>query len=766
MTHGGGLAVCIPLPVEMRRIRFYFIFVVTIVLGQALGLAAPVVPGLLHERHGLDVIGQGRVSIEELRCAWCHAGPVKRKLGPDLSEVGARVDAGYLRRFLLDPAEADPGTQMPDVLAMIPADEREATADVLTHYLTSLSAEKFSRADVDGSMVGAGKKLFESVGCVTCHTPGQGVGLKHVPAKYGLDSLSAFLFQPHHARPAGRMPDLNLTRGEARSIAAFLLGAKELKVTKLPPNPAKVTAGKAVFRSLNCTSCHKLPNQKSQLKMPMAELRAGRGCLAEQPDGVPDFHLSAFQREAIGKALAGIQKPLPDRLQVQHTMTAFNCIACHTRDGAGGVSNAMFGHFGTDEEGLGNPGRIPPTLDGVGAKLRPEWLRKVLFDGATVRPYMHTRMPQFGEANLRHLPGLLEKTDSFPVVELPEPKREDRRTFREAGHLLVGDKGLNCVACHNFNGKQSPGLKGVDLLNSFERLQPSWFAHFMRDPQKFRPGIVMPNFWPDGKAVRADVLEGQTEAQLQALWHYFSLGRSARDPSGIRSVGTDLVVGDRTRVYRGRSRVAGYRGIAVGFPGGVNYAFNAQNGTLSALWQGEFVSVYWGGQGAGNFNPKARAIELAQDVTFYRLAKADAPWPLRPHMTKENPVNPDPLYPRNLGYRFEGYQLDVDGVPTFLYRTGAVSVADRSNAVVSNRLNGLVRTLQLDAPKAETVYVRVLTGKVQRLAPRQYGTESLKVWLPETELLFRGAGEVKELLMKLNLPKGKSEWGIRYELLR
>ena len=750
----------------MRRIRFYFIFVVTIVLGQALGLAAPVVPGLLHERHGLDVIGQGRVLIEELRCAWCHAGPVKRKLGPDLSEVGARVDAGYLRRFLLDPAEADPGTQMPDVLAMIPADEREATADVLTHYLTSLSAEKFSRADVDGSMVGAGKKLFESVGCVTCHTPGQGVGLKHVPAKYGLDSLSAFLFQPHHARPAGRMPDLNLTRGEARSIAAFLLGAKELKVTKLPPNPAKVTAGKAVFRNLNCTSCHKLPNQKSQLKMPMAELRAGRGCLAEQPDGVPDFHLSAFQREAIGKALAGIQKPLPDRLQVQHTMTAFNCIACHTRDGAGGVSNAMFGHFGTDEEGLGNPGRIPPTLDGVGAKLRPEWLRKVLFDGATVRPYMHTRMPQFGEANLRHLPGLLEKTDSFPVVELPEPKREDRRTFREAGHLLVGDKGLNCVACHNFNGKQSPGLKGVDLLNSFERLQPSWFAHFMRDPQKFRPGIVMPNFWPDGKAVRADVLEGQTEAQLQALWHYFSLGRSARDPSGIRSVGTDLVVGDRTRVYRGRSRVAGYRGIAVGFPGGVNYAFNAQNGTLSALWQGEFVSVYWGGQGAGNFNPKARAIELAQDVTFYRLAKADAPWPLRPHMTKENPVNPDPLYPRNLGYRFEGYQLDVDGVPTFLYRTGAVSVADRSNAVVSNRLNGLVRTLQLDAPKAETVYVRVLTGKVQRLAPRQYGTESLKVWLPETELLFRGAGEVKELLMKLNLPKGKSEWGIRYELLR
>ena len=129
-------------------------------------------------------------------------------------------------------------------------------------------------------------------------------------------------------------------------------------------------------------------------------------------------------------------------------------------------------------------------------------------------------------------------------------------------------------------------------------------------------------------------------------------------------------------------------------------------------------------------------------------------------------MNPDPLYPRNRGYRFEGYQLDGNGVPTFLYRTGAVSVEDRSHAAMSNRLNGLVRTLQLDAPKSETVYVRVLTGKVQRLALRQYGTESLKVWLPETEVLLRGPGEAKELLVKLNLPKGKSEWEIRYELLR
>ena len=89
-----------------------------------------------------------------------------------------------------------------------------------------------------------------------------------------------------------------------------------------------------------------------------------------------------------------------------------------------------------------------------------------------------------------------------------------------------------------------------------------------------------------------------------------------------------LEVGKKTKVYRGRSTVAGYRGIAVGFPGGINYAFNAQNGALTALWRGDFVNVGWRGQGSGNFNPATRPIQLAQDVAF--LKELPESWPLRP----------------------------------------------------------------------------------------------------------------------------------------
>ena len=228
-----------------------------------------------------------------------------------------------------------------------------------------------------------------------------------------------------------------------------------------------------------------------------------------------------------------------------------------------------------------------------------------------------------------------------------------------------------------------------------------------------------------------------------------------------------MKVADRVRVYRGRSRIAGYRGIAVGFPGGMSYAFNAEYGSLSGLWKGDFVSVGWGGQGAGNFNPKGRPIELAQDVAFYCLAKEDDSWPLRPRMDKENPVNPDPLYPRNRGYQFKGYRLDKNGVPTFIYQTGEVEVEDTSVSGVADAIrDGLVRKIQFTVPKSEILYFRALTGRLQQRSATEFTSDAVKLQVPEGTALLRGESEARELLLKLKLPKGKSTIKIRYELLR
>jgi len=361
--------------------------------------------------------------------------------------------------------------------------------------------------------------------------------------------------------------------------------------------------------------------------------------------------------------------------------------------------------------------------------------------------------------------------DKVEAVPFPEPPRKERGKMRQVGTQLVGDKGLNCIACHNFNGKQSPGFKGLDLITSHERLQPSWYYAFMRNPAAMRPGIVMPNYWAGGKG-RPDILEGDAAAQVWSMWHYFSYGQGAHTPSGIHSPGHSLKVGDVVRTYRGRSRIAGYRGIAVGFPGGLNYAFNAETGTLSGLWKGDFISVGWGGQGAGSFNPKSRAVSLSQDLSFHALPNSDAPWPVQPVMNKENPVNPDPLYPKNLGYQFLGYSLDEDFVPTFSYRIGDVTIEDKSRSVIKEGKTILNRMLSINASEPRTIHFRALVGKIEKVSESSYKTPDLGLEVnankatPNTLRPLHSDGNSFELLLNLDLPKGKSALKLHYDLLR
>ena len=744
----------------------------TIALFLASGLAAsPVVPGL-EDGSPLGAGGAGELLIGELRCAACHedsaGGRLARRSAPDLNAVGARVAPEFLMRFLANPADAHPGTKMPDLLSGRSAQQREEVAEALTHYLVSLSVESEKAEARETGRSKEGERLFHEVGCLACHGE-KASGLGHVRGKYLPGGLSEFLFHPLKVRESGRMPDLSLSRAEADDLAAYLSGEKSTEAKPFSPRKGLVEKGSSLFRELNCAACHLLEGDaRHRMSAPLAEARPERGCLSEKPSGAPDFSLSAGQRKAIAATLAGPRGKHAPKAEVAHALTAFNCVACHGRDGFGGPSKELLPHLNTTQAGLGDHAKIPPDLSGVGARLKPEWMHKVLFDNESARPYMQTRMPSFGEANLGFLPSLLASVDVIEPVAFPEPGRRERGSIRSAGHKLVGDKGLNCVACHTFNGKVAPGFQGMDLLSAYERLRPSWFYQFMLNPTKHRPGIVMPNYWAEGKGTRTDVLDGDADAQVRAIWHYLSYGQGAPTPAGIHNPGTNLEVGETVRTYRGRSGVAGYRGIAVGFPGGLNYAFNAETGALAALWRGDFVSVSWGGQGAGNFNPRARAARLSQDFPLLKLADEKAPWPKRPVMDKQNPVNPDPLYPKNLGYRFLGYEFDDAWVPTFLYQAGDVEVRDRSYSVVLGETPVLRRRLAFAAKARQDLRFRVLTGKVERVDDHVFKTDDLQVRFTEEDAWVRPApgGEGKELILKLDFAAGESNLILDYELLR
>jgi hypothetical protein len=278
----------------------------------------------------------------------------------------------------------------------------------------------------------------------------------------------------------------------------------------------------------------------------------------------------------------------------------------------------------------------------------------------------------------------------------------------------------------------------------------------------------MPSAWPDGIAAHKTILDGDTDTQIAAIWYYLSLGTSAADPSGIRGVSTRLAVKDLAMTYRGRSRVAGFRGIAVGLPERLNYAFNAETGTLCAIWRGDFIDVNWSGQGSGDFHPAGEAIPLAQDVSLARLTDEKAPWPLRPVMTKEAKTNPDPLYPKNVGYQFRGYYLGDSSIPTFMYRSGAVEIEDRSVAEGTAEQPRLKRVLRFQSPKSETVWFRALTGDIAHESANNYRNGRLRITIPTCETRVRpllGNPQQSELLLQLEIPEGQSTVELEYEPL-
>jgi mono/diheme cytochrome c family protein len=525
--------------------------------------------------------------------------------------------------------------------------------------------------------------------------------------------------------------------------------------TRFVVDPAQADKGRALFASLGCASCHQLKEEEKAVdprpaSTPFAALKPDAGCLAsEPPKGVPDYDLSPRQRAAIAAALVSPEpNPPGEREVVARTMLAFNCYTCHVRDGVGGVEEGRDSAFATTQKEMGDEGRIPPNLTGVGGKLTEAWLKHVLADAPKDRPYVLTRMPKFGEGNVGHLVQPLAKLDALEPVAVPGFDIPEKRV-KATGRFLVGSQAFNCGSCHQFKEYQAAGIQALDMTMMTKRLRREWFTRYVVDPQAFRPGTRMPSAWPEGKSLLENVFEGSTPKQVESVWLYLSDGPNAAVPYGVGRDPIPLVADKTAVIYRNFIQGAGPRGIGVGYPEKANLAFDANDLRLALIWQGAFIdaSKHWTGRGEGFQGPLGdNVLALPAGPSLTILPDEAAEWPR--------------LKAKERGDKFKGYRLAEAGRPVFLYDVGSVHVEDFPEAVSGGEVPSLRRTIDLTSDQpAPGLTLRAATGrKIEPLGQDWFGVDGewkVRV-VGEAKAFVRQSGGKAELILPVKLDGGKA----------
>jgi hypothetical protein len=282
-------------------------------------------------------------------------------------------------------------------------------------------------------------------------------------------------------------------------------------------------------------------------------------------------------------------------------------------------------------------------------------------------------MPKFGE-DIAHslaagfVAGEGEWRSDSDEARAAEPKLD--LALATDGRRLVGKDGLNCITCHSFGDRPSAGTPGLDFLGFAKRIRGDFWRRYALSPLRAKPGTRMPTYFEDGKSQTRDVLDGDATKQIEAIWTFFQRAHEMPAPDGVPT-GQKMVldVGDKPVVFRTFLERAGSRGIAVGTPQGLHFAFDAEQIRLVEAWTGQFLDVapVWNGRG-GNVAPElGPVVWSALPGPALLLAPKDARTPDgKFDLTKLPSAERGQGRSRAHG-EVRRVSPETDGSPTFLY---------------------------------------------------------------------------------------------------
>lgn len=289
------------------------------------------------------------------------------------------------------------------------------------------------------------------------------------------------------------------------------------------------------------------------------------------------------------------------------------------------------------------------------------------------------------------------------------------------GRLTIGGRE---VLLHE--GRLPSAVGGVDLQPGRHRFTLTFF--------KNRP-------WFNRSDIELFV-EGP-ELERQPLHELLATAGSGPALLAVEPAGEPVVL--RSFVWHGEAKRT--HAASVGDPTGVHYSYDLAQGALLHVWRGPFVETgaMWHGRGEDQTaQPRGSVLSLDGAPALAFLPDPGSAWP-------------DTL-DESAGFVPEGYALDDDGRPAFLYRLGPVSVEDRIRPAADGA--SLRRELRLHAPdETRDLYVRVAVGqRIRRLRDGSYVVDDFAYYVaPERGTpvpRIRRVGDREELLLPVRFRRG------------
>lgn len=457
-------------------------------------------------------LNAGILLVERHGCHGCHkirGWENLRKVGPDLSRIASKTNEEWIYRWIAEP-RAFRSTRMPQIWG-VRVDEtaeqaarNDAEANAVVAYVMEKSARGSYPPPPAGDLV-AGRKVFESVGCLACHRVGDdergisgldaanfrahGPHLDGTGSKVNAGWLYAWVRNPKGYWHETRMPNLRLAEREAADVTAYLMSLKKEDFLARP-RPA---LDKAVRDEI-------ILEQYLEAQYSVAEAK-------RRLEGLDDRQRTLFLGEkTIGRygcfgchGVPGFEKTSPIGVEL-------------TEEGSKLVERLDFGY---------EHGKIPHTL--------PAWLHRKLMEPRVFdkdkekRPEELLRMPKFhftGEEADAIVTAVMSFTkEQIPLAAQRRLTAEERMV--EKGRRLV--RNYNCQGCHQV-GEQGGTLRAIiedqletsggDILQvqalsppllyneksrigEGARVRTPWLHEFLKDPSSpIRPWLPvrMPTF--------------------------------------------------------------------------------------------------------------------------------------------------------------------------------------------------------------------------------------------------------------------------------